>query len=266
MLAIVGSRHASRGGLDNARAFSRELAGRGICVVSGLALGIDAAAHEGAIDAEGFTVGVLGTGLNNVYPQRNRPLAKRVCLNGALISEFDLDSAPRRGHFPRRNRLIAGLCSGVLVVEAASQSGSLITARLAGEFGREVFAIPGSIHSPHAKGCHQLIRDGAQLVESVEDLLSQCQPEFLANATQNLKAGSPVERSVRVVKQPETTLSADDQTILETIGWEPVSYDLLSSITPFYKSSLDEALLRLELGGWLDRLPDGRVVRLSGQA
>lgn len=266
MLAIVGSRHASHGGLENARAFSEELASRGICIVSGLALGIDAAAHRGAVEANGRTVGVLGTGLANVYPARNRQLAEQVCLNGAIVSEFELHTGPKRGHFPKRNRLIAGMSAGVLVVEAASQSGSLITARLAGEFGRDVFAIPGSIHSPHSKGCHQLIRDGARLVESTDDILSECRPEFLSAARRSREGLSAPSLGVRVVKRPESLLSPADQTILEAIGWDAVSYDLLSSRTSKDKGSLDQTLLQLELDGLLERLPDGRLIRISGPA
>ncbi|WP_434675633.1 DNA-processing protein DprA [Pseudomonas sp. D3-10] len=171
-LAMVGSRRASRPGMDTAAAFSRSLAGAGFVITSGLALGIDAAAHQAALDVGGQTIGVLGTGLENFYPQRNRRLAEAMIAQGsAVISEFPLDAAPNAGNFPRRNRIISGLSLGVLVVEASVASGSLITARLAAEQGREVYAIPGSIHHPGARGCHQLIRDGAALVETVEHIL-----------------------------------------------------------------------------------------------
>ena len=171
-LAIVGSRHASRPGLDTAQAFARSLAQAGFCITSGLALGIDGAAHQGALDVAGKTVAVLGTGLQRVYPARHRRLAECIIeQGGALVSELPLDCPPQAGNFPRRNRIISGLSLGVLVVEASPSSGSLITARLAAEQGREVYAIPGSIHHPGARGCHQLIRDGATLVESVEDIL-----------------------------------------------------------------------------------------------
>lgn len=171
-LAIVGSRRASRPGLDTAAGFSRHLAQAGFVITSGLALGVDGAAHQGAIDAGGLTIGVLGTGLQKLYPQRHRGLAQRMVeQGGAVISEFPLDAAPVAGNFPRRNRIISGLSLGVLVVEASLASGSLITARLAAEQGREVYAIPGSIHHPGAKGCHQLIRDGALLVESIEQII-----------------------------------------------------------------------------------------------
>ncbi|MET1079535.1 MAG: DNA-processing protein DprA [Pseudomonas sp.] len=171
-LAVVGSRRASRPGLDTARAFARSLAAAGFVITSGLALGIDAAAHQGALDMNGATVAVLGTGLERLYPRQHRGLAAAIIeQGGALISEFPLDCPPQANNFPRRNRLISGLSLGVLVVEASPSSGSLITARLAAEQGREVYAIPGSIHHPGARGCHQLIREGAVLVESVEHIL-----------------------------------------------------------------------------------------------
>ena len=171
-LAMVGSRRASRPGLDTAGAFSRSLARAGFVITSGLALGVDGAAHQAALDVGGRTVGVLGTGLENFYPQRHRALARAMIDQGsAVVSEFPLDTPARAEHFPRRNRIISGLALGVLVVEASVASGSLITARLAAEQGREVYAIPGSIHHPGARGCHQLIRDGAVLVESVQHIL-----------------------------------------------------------------------------------------------
>jgi DNA processing protein len=171
-LGMVGSRRASRPGLDTAAAFARSLAGAGFVITSGLALGIDAAAHQGALDVGGATIGVLGTDLEKLYPQRNRQLAARMTAEGsAVVSEFPLDAGPVASNFPRRNRIISGLSLGVLVVEASVASGSLITARLAAEQGREVYAIPGSIHHPGARGCHQLIRDGAVLVETVEHIL-----------------------------------------------------------------------------------------------
>ncbi len=175
-LAIVGSRRASRPGLDNARSFARCLAGAGFAVTSGLALGVDGAAHQGALDAGGPTIAVLGTGLQRLYPRQHGPLAEAIVAGGgALVSELPLDSPPHASHFPRRNRIISGLSLGVLVVEASLSSGSLITARQAVEQGREVFAIPGPIHHPGARGCHQLIREGAVLTESVQDILDALQ-------------------------------------------------------------------------------------------
>jgi DNA processing protein len=171
-LGMVGSRRASRPGIDTATAFARSLAGAGFVITSGLALGIDGAAHQGALDVGGATIGVLGTGIEKLYPQRHRQLAQRMREAGsAVVSEFPLDAGPQPQNFPRRNRIISGLSLGVLVVEASVASGSLITARLAAEQGREVYAIPGSIHHPGARGCHQLIRDGAVLVETVEHIL-----------------------------------------------------------------------------------------------
>lgn len=171
-LAVVGSRRASPPALDNAAAFSRCLARAGFTITSGLALGVDGAAHRAALDAQGSTIGVLGTGLEKLYPQRHKALAQEMIERGsAVVSEFPLDAGPLPGNFPRRNRIISGLSLGVLVVEAGTASGSLISARLAAEQGREVYAIPGSIHHPGAKGCHQLIRDGALLVESVQQIL-----------------------------------------------------------------------------------------------
>ncbi|WP_122315193.1 DNA-processing protein DprA [Pseudomonas cichorii] len=175
-LGMVGSRRASKPGLDTAAAFARSLAGAGFVITSGLALGIDGAAHQGALDVGGATIGVLGTGLEKFYPQRHRQLAEQMIAQGsAVISEFPLDAEPQTSNFPRRNRIISGLSLGVLVVEASVRSGSLITARLAAEQGREVYAIPGSIHHPGARGCHQLIRDGAVLVESVDHILETLQ-------------------------------------------------------------------------------------------
>ncbi|MET0981888.1 MAG: DNA-processing protein DprA, partial [Telluria sp.] len=179
-LAIVGSRNATLQGKANAGSFAAALSQHGVCVVSGLALGIDAAAHEGALRGPGSTIAVVGTGADLSYPTRNRALSERIASEGAIVSEYALGTAPMAGNFPRRNRIISGLSSGVLVVEAAAQSGSLITARVAAEQGREVFALPGSIHAPLAKGCHKLIRDGARLVETVGEVLESLRISPLA--------------------------------------------------------------------------------------
>lgn len=262
-MAIVGSRQASLAGQQNATAFSQHLAGRGLCIVSGLAKGIDAAAHQGALTVQGKTIGVLGTGIDRIYPAGNRALAKQLVTTGALISEFPLGTGPFKANFPRRNRLIAGLSAGVLVVEAARRSGSLITARLAGEFGREVFAIPGSIHSMLSRGCHQLIRDGARLVESADDILSELRTDLFKAApgttgTMSSKATVNTSSSGTLESPPEVA-----KNLLEIIGWEPVSYDLLTKSLSLHAGDLDEYLLKLELDGWLERLPDGRLRRLA---
>lgn len=239
-LAVVGSRNPTAQGGDNARAFAEALARAGYTIVSGLALGVDAAAHEGALDAGGATIAVVGTGLDQVYPRRNTGLAARLLAAGGLIlSEYSLGTPVLPANFPRRNRLIAGLSQGCLVVEAAVQSGSLITARLAVEAGREVFAIPGSIHSPQARGCHALIRQGAKLVESTQDVL-----EELSGIT---PAAAP-----EITETPH-----QQQALLDAMGFDPVSLDALMARSGWPAAELSAALLELEL--------DGEVARLAGQ-
>jgi DNA processing protein len=241
-LAIVGSRNPTAQGGDNARAFARALAQAGYTIVSGLALGVDAAAHEGALEAGGATIAVVGTGLDQVYPRRNEKLAARLLADGGLIaSEYSLGTPVMQANFPRRNRIIAGLSRGCLVVEAALQSGSLITARLAAEAGREVFAIPGSIHSPQARGCHALIRQGAKLVESAQDVLEELPP-----------LGTPVAAAPSEAETPH-----EQQALLETMGFDPVSLDALMARSGWPAAELSAALLELEL--------DGHVARLAGQ-
>jgi DNA processing protein len=237
-LAIVGSRHATAQGADNARNFARALAAAGVTIVSGLALGIDAAAHEGALDGEGSTLAVVGTGLDRVYPARHRDLAHAIAARGGLISEFAPGTPPLEKNFPRRNRLISGLARGVLVVEAALQSGSLITARYAGEQGREVFAIPGSIHSPLAKGCHKLIREGAKLVETAQDILEE------------LRLPTPLQSAPAVPTSPEGPL-------LAALGDDPVAVDTLVERTGMGADRLLAALTELELAGSVERVAGG---------
>jgi len=249
-IAIVGSRHATPGGLDNARAFATHLSQGGMVVVSGLALGIDGAAHEGALDGAGLgggTVAVVGTGLDRVYPKRHHALAHRISEEaGLMLSEFALGCMPLQSHFPRRNRIIAGLTLGTLVVEAAVQSGSLITARLAVECGREVFAIPGSIHSPQSRGCHRLIKDGAKLVETADDII------------QELRLPVPPV-SVAAPESGGEALRPDP--LLAALGHDPVTLDALSARLGWPTAELQARLLEMELDGRLARLPGGLFQR-----
>ncbi|WP_026349747.1 DNA-processing protein DprA [Bordetella sp. FB-8] len=257
-LAVVGTRNATPGGAENARAFSRHLAAQGWSVVSGLALGIDGAAHEGALAAgpQGAgTTAVMGTGIDRIYPAAHRDLAYRIAAQGALVSEFALGTPVRPFHFPRRNRLVAGLSRGVLVVEAARQSGSLITARLAAESGREVFAIPGSIHSPLSRGCHALIRQGAKLVETAQDI------------TDELGLPAPGARPVPAKAAPAATPAAPEHPLLHALGHDPLHLDALQTRTGLDTATLQAQLLELELAGHIVRLDDGRFQqRASGKA
>lgn len=247
LVAVVGSRNASVQGKLDAESFSAALSGAGLCVVSGLALGIDTAAHEGALRGAGSTIAVVGTGLDRVYPARNRELAHRIAAHGCLVSEYALGTPPLAANFPRRNRVISGLAAGVLVVEAAAQSGSLITAQMAAEQGREVFALPGSIHSALAKGCHRLIRDGAQLVETVEEVLEAMQLSPLA---------APAARA----ESMEDDDGDDD--LLVALGTEPVALDDLLARLGGDAGALGGRLLGLELAGLVAQLPGGRVQRI----
>jgi DNA processing protein len=241
-LAIVGSRHGTPQGLETARDFARALAQAGLTIVSGLALGIDAAAHSGALETEAATIAVVGTGLDRVYPARNRPLALEIAARGALVSEYLPGTPARKEHFPQRNRLISGLSRGVLVVEATLSSGSLITARLAGEQGREVFAIPGSIHSPFSKGCHRLLRDGAKLVETAQDVLDE-----LRGARGDAPAASTAPRDA----------GHDDAPLLAAMGYDPVTVDALAERLRASVQSIASELVTLELAGRVSPLPGG---------
>jgi DNA processing protein len=251
-LAIVGSRHATPAGLDNARAFAAHLSRAGLVIVSGLALGIDGAAHQGALEGAGSTGGtiaVVGTGLDRVYPKRHHALAHRMSERaGLMLSELPLGTPPLAPHFPRRNRIIAGLCLGTLVVEAAVQSGSLITARLAVECGRDVFAIPGSIHSPQSRGCHRLIKEGAKLVETADDILSELR--------------WPVRtESCAPAPAPDDAEDAAEDPLLAALGHDPVTLDALVARTGWPAAELQARLLELELEGRLARLPGGLFQR-----
>jgi len=253
-IAIVGSRNPTRAGLQNAYEFARHLGGCGFCVVSGLAQGIDTAAHRGALAANAPTIAVLGHGIDRVYPAANRALATDIATHGALLSEFPLGSAPRREHFPQRNRLISGLSLGTLVIEAAKRSGSLITARLAGEQGREVFAIPGSIHNPLARGCHQLIRQGAKLVETADDILNELAP-LIDRLMQNQTNGEPAE--------PRIERDADYQRLLNALGFDPASVDQLVETSGLTIDQVSSMLLILELEGEVEALHGGLFSRLK---
>lgn len=256
-LAIVGARSATDGGMDNARDFARYLAERGWCIISGLASGIDAAAHRGALDAGlqgGSTIAVLGTGIDRIYPASNRELAHDVAQHGLLLSEFPLGTRGLPLNFPRRNRLVAALSRGVLVVEAAKRSGSLITARLAGELGREVFAIPGSIHSPLSHGCHALIRQGAKLVESGQDILEELQQGTLPITA---PTRGP-QREPRKRPPPDGLDAAEFDRLAGALGPDPVGLDKLQKRTGWTTVELLHRLTLLELAGMLSRQADGR--------
>ncbi len=258
-LAVVGSRNPTPQGAQNAHDFAQALAAAGVCVVSGMALGVDGAAHSGALDAGGATVAVVGTGLDRVYPSRHRALAHRIAQTGLLVSEFVLGTPPTPANFPKRNRIIAGLSQGTLVVEGALASGSLITARLAAEMGREVFAIPGSIHAPQAKGCHALIRQGAKLVESAQDVLEDLRfvvPGVITSAEE--QGGSASEGSV----DAPPGVSGDQASLLQAMGHELVGLDALQARTGWPTAQLQAALLELELDGHVSRSPGGLFQQL----
>ncbi|HFD81242.1 MAG TPA: DNA-protecting protein DprA, partial [Gammaproteobacteria bacterium] len=258
-LAIVGSRNPSRDGAALAHEFAAHLARHGLTITSGLALGVDAAAHQGALDGGGATVAVAGTGLDRVYPARHRELAHRIAASGVLVSEYPPGTAPVAGNFPRRNRIISGLSMGTLVVEAALRSGSLITARAALEQGREVFAIPGSIHNPLARGCHALIREGAKLVETGEDVLEELAPLLRLSRTDD-----PGEASLEPAGEPADKprrLSREYRQLLDCMGYGPISVDQLverSGLTPDQVCSM---LLLLELEDYVVSGSGGRYTR-----
>ena len=248
-IAIVGSRNATAQGLENARAFAAYLSGAGWVVVSGLALGIDGAAHEGALAGGAGTIAVVATGLDRVYPARHRALATRIAADGLLVSEFAVGTPALAENFPIRNRIIAGLAQGTLVVEAAVQSGSLITARLAVEAGRDVFAIPGSIHSPQSRGCHALIKQGAKLVDSAADIVDELAP----------LAG--VARVVAAV--PPSDPTPPKEPVLDALGFDPIGLDALIARTGQSAAALSARLLDLELQGRVARLPGQRFQRIE---
>jgi DNA processing protein len=242
-LAVVGSRNATPQGMKNAQSFARAFSEAGLAIVSGLALGVDSAAHRGGLEGRGSTIAVLGTGIDVVYPKRNEPLAQEISSRGALVSEFPLGTPPNAANFPRRNRLISGLARGCLVVEAALDSGSLITARLAAEQGREVLAIPGSIHSPLSRGCHALIKQGAKLVESAQDVLEE----------------------LGAARVPDTTPSgpASGHDLLDKMGFDPCHIDELIACSGLTAEVVSAILLQLELEGKIASLPGGLYQRIA---
>jgi len=255
MVAIVGSRNATQQGLRDATAFAQTLSEAGFTIVSGLALGVDGAAHEGGLAGIGSTVAVVGTGLDRVYPARHRDLAHRLAAQGAIVSEFPLGTLPKTGHFPRRNRIISGMSLGVLVVEAALESGSLITARQAAEQGRDVFAIPGSIHSALAKGCHRLIKQGAKLVESAQDILEELGPRvagYQAAPANNLGTSSP----------PTPQDAGREDALLAVLTPGPLALDQLAERLGLTVDALSVRLLSAELAGTVARLPGGLFQRI----
>ncbi len=254
-LAMVGSRNPTPQGRETAREFAAYLAKSGLAITSGLAMGVDGACHEGALRGNGVTLAVTATGLDRVYPASHRELAHRIVERGAMISEFPIGTPPRAGHFPKRNRIISGLSLGTLVVEATLKSGSLITARLALEQGREVFAIPGSIHNPQARGCHRLIRGGAKLVETAGDIIEELGAllgglEPAGDTTADNSAGGEAGQ-----------LEDDYQRLLDAMGFDPVAIDVLASRSGFKSGEVSSMLLLLELEGHVAPAPGGGYCR-----
>jgi DNA processing protein len=258
-VAIVGSRSATSAGRETAFDFAARLAAHGFAITSGLAAGIDAAAHRGALAAGGVTIAVCGTGLDRVYPAEHRALASAIAASGALVSEFPTGTPPRSQNFPRRNRLMSGLARGVVVIEAAARSGSLITARLAGDQGREVMAVPGSIHNPLTRGCHRLIKDGAALVENVDDVLAVLGISAPAGA---------MERAAHAGdggKIPSDALDSDAEMLLNALGFGPADLDRLLERTGLPAHSVISKLQLLELEGRVESLAGGRYSRTTAR-
>lgn len=273
-LAVVGSRNPTPQGLANARQFSKNLAQAGLTIVSGLALGVDGAAHEGALDGPALnplaTIAIVGTGLDRVYPKQHRELAHRIAQHGVILSEYVLGTPPLATHFPQRNRIIAGLARGTLVVEAALQSGSLITARLAAEQGSEVFAIPGSIHAAQSRGCHALIKQGAKLVESAQDVLDELQRATPAAWSALSPPAHPASDETAAPHTTPTPTSEDDardalfaNDVLTALGFDPVGLDALQARTGLDTPTLQAKLMALELQNQVARLPGGLFQRMG---
>jgi DNA processing protein len=256
-LAIVGSRNATSGGTENAHAFAKYLSANGLVITSGLALGIDAAGHAGALAGGGDTLAVLGCGIDQIYPAAHAALARRITEQGLLVSEYPPGVPPRRHLFPARNRIIAGLSLGVLVVEAGRQSGSLITARLAGEYGREVFAVPGSIHNPMSRGCHQLIRQGAKLVEDAHDVLV----ELAALLELDERTTNARHNDAEDATKGRQTLAPEYAELLDAIGFDPTPIATIVERSTLTAAEVSSMLLLLELEGQVEALPGGRYLR-----
>ena len=256
-LAVVGSRNATQGGLNNTHAFCVNLAQKGLVITSGLAAGIDTQAHQAALDANGQTIAVMGTGINMIYPKANHQLAKIIASHGAVLSELPFNTPPNAHNFPRRNRIIAGLALGTLVVEATNKSGTLITARLSMENNRPVMAIPGSIHNPMARGCHHLIKQGAKLVESAQDIFEELTPSINMLSDQ-LQANlhKLQERELeKPVETPNIVLSDSQQQIFQGLDFHPTSFDAIVEQTGFSSATVAADLLILELSGMIEKLP-----------
>ena len=269
-VAVVGSRSATPQGVEDAERFARALSEAGLVVVSGLALGIDGAAHRGALSARGSTIAVIGTGADLVYPAAHQPLARQIAACGTIVSEWPLGTPARAANFPQRNRLIAGLVGGVLVVEAAMRSGSLITARLANEMGRDVFALPGSIHAPLSRGCHRMLKQGAKLVETPEEVLEELgfAPPPSAGPTaatpwNGLPPKPPREATTVMQATRAPDLGPDAQKLLAALGHAPATLEILAARTDMQETVLQGTLLQLELAGHLTVLPGGRFARAS---
>lgn len=278
-VALVGSRSATPQGVEDAERFARELSQAGVTIVSGLALGIDGAAHRGALTGVGGTVAVIGTGADLVYPAAHHALARQIAAQGAILSEWPLGTPARAANFPQRNRLIAGLVSGVVIVEAAMRSGSLITARLANEMGRDIFALPGSIHAPLSRGCHRIIKQGAKLVETPDEILEElgfARPVAAKAASKQTVlwdgTGSAPHASAAI--QPESTaaptspaaplaMGAEAQRLLDALGHAPATLEILATRTEMEDATLQTTLLHLELAGQVTALPGGRFMRAT---
>jgi DNA processing protein len=262
-IAIIGSRNPTAGGLDHARDFATTLARQGMTITSGLASGIDSAAHSAALDAGAFTIAVNGTGLDRVYPSSSQAVAERIRSQGAMISELPLGSPPRRQHFPSRNRIISGLSLAVLVIEAGLNSGTLITARKAAEQGRDVFALPGSLHNPMAKGCHRLIRDGARLVETTADIMQELGPiaaELQMEIRQRLD--QPDEGEERPVRGKDNLLDDPDyNTVWNVLSHDPKPADIIIEQTGLSAREVSSMLLMMELKGLVKKQGNGRYLR-----